>query len=53
MQRKDREVLEARLKEVAAIYDNGGLSALRNWVQRSRDRTGQILFRPPGRTTRQ
>ena len=30
---KDREVLEARLKEVAAVYEGGGVRALRNWVQ--------------------
>jgi signal transduction histidine kinase len=29
---KDREVLEARLKEAAAIYDAGGTSALSNWT---------------------
>ncbi len=30
---KDREVLEARLQEYAAIYNNGGLSALRYTIQ--------------------
>src|SRR3954468_1587761 len=30
---KDREVLEARLKEVAAIYEGGGINALGDWVQ--------------------
>lgn len=30
---KDREVLEARLKEAAAIYEGGGVSALRAWVR--------------------
>ena len=29
---KDQEVLEARLKEAAAIYDASGIAALRNWV---------------------
>ena len=29
---KDREVLESRWKEVAAIYDAGGLAALNNWA---------------------
>ena len=28
---KDREVLDARWKEVAAVYDSGGIAALRNW----------------------
>ncbi len=31
--RKDREVLEARLKEAATIYQAGGPGALRNWVR--------------------
>src|SRR2546426_7029200 len=30
---KDREVLEARLKEAAAICEGGGVSGLRNWVR--------------------
>lgn len=30
---KDREVLEARLKEAAAVYEGGGVGALRNWVR--------------------
>ncbi|WP_395737063.1 sensor histidine kinase [Prosthecobacter sp.] len=33
MERKDREVIEARLKECAAVYASGGLPALRNLVQ--------------------
>ncbi|HEY5909844.1 MAG TPA: HAMP domain-containing sensor histidine kinase [Verrucomicrobiae bacterium] len=31
--RKDREVLEARLKEAATIYQAGGPVGLRNWVR--------------------
>jgi len=30
--RKDREVVEARLKEVAAIYKGGGYRGLQNWI---------------------
>ncbi len=30
---KDREVLEARWREVAAVYNSGGLGSLRGWVQ--------------------
>jgi len=30
---KDREVLEARLREVAAVYDDGGVAELRDWVR--------------------
>lgn len=37
LQRKDREVIEARLRECEAVYDNGGLAALQELVQRSRD----------------
>jgi signal transduction histidine kinase len=35
LERKDHEVIETRLKACAAIYDNGGLSALQEFVQRS------------------
>jgi signal transduction histidine kinase len=37
LQSKDREIIEARLRECAAVYDNGGLAALQDLVQRSRD----------------
>lgn len=37
LQGKDQEIIEARLRECAAVYDNGGLAALQNLVQRSRD----------------
>jgi signal transduction histidine kinase len=36
LQRKDQEVIEARLRECAAVYDSGGLVALQELVQRSR-----------------
>ena len=39
---KDREVLEARLKEAAVVYETGGVIGLRSWVRqpaRSRCRT--------------
>ena len=29
---KDREVLEARLKEAAVVYETGGIIGLRSWV---------------------
>ena len=35
--RKDQEIIEARLRECAAVYDNGGLLALQNLVQRGGD----------------
>jgi signal transduction histidine kinase len=37
LQSKDREIIEARLRECEAVYDNGGLAALQELVQRSRD----------------
>ena len=33
---KDREVLEARLKEAAVVYEAGGVNALRGWVRTAR-----------------
>ena len=33
--RKEREVIEARLKEYAAIYRTGGVPALRAWAGQS------------------
>jgi len=42
VQRKDREIVEARLKEGTAIYQAGGASALRNWT--ARNVTGEKLF---------
>ena len=38
---KDREVLAARLKEAAAVYDGGGVTALRDWAQ---GQPPQLLF---------
>src|SRR5258708_36088004 len=41
---KDREVLEARAKEAAAVYEAGGVRALRNWVQNQPPELQQTLF---------
>jgi signal transduction histidine kinase len=41
---KDNEVLEARLKEVAALYEAGGVSALRNWVRNQPQDLQQTLL---------
>jgi signal transduction histidine kinase len=41
---KDREVLEARLKEVGALYEAGGVNALRNWVQSQPQQVQQTLL---------
>ena len=37
LQSKDQEVIRARLRECAAVYDSGGLPALQDLVQRSRE----------------
>jgi signal transduction histidine kinase len=37
LQRQDHEAIETRLKACAAVYDNGGLAALQDFVQSSRD----------------
>jgi signal transduction histidine kinase len=37
LERKDHEVIEARLKACAAVYDNGGVVALQKFVQLSRE----------------
>jgi signal transduction histidine kinase len=37
LQSKDHEVIETRLRACAAIYEDGGLSALQDFVQRSRE----------------
>ena len=41
---KDREVLEARLKEVAAVYDAGGVRALQNWVKNQPAQVQHALY---------
>jgi len=50
LQSKDQEVIEARLRECAAVYDNGGLGALQGLVQRSResDRDRSFFIRLAG-----
>lgn len=41
---KDREVLEARLKEVAAVYNAGGVRGLEAWVRSQPAQVQQTLF---------
>jgi signal transduction histidine kinase len=41
LERKDREVIEARVKECAAVYASGGLPALRNLVQLNSSDSGK------------
>jgi signal transduction histidine kinase len=42
--RKDREVVEARLKEVAAIYNAGGYRGLQNWISSQPPQTQHSLY---------
>ena len=47
VERKEREVLEARLKEASALYRGGGVGAIRDWLVQS-ERTGRdrtLFFR--------
>src|SRR5512137_1763182 len=43
--RKDREVLESRLREYAAIYDNTGLEGLRGAIAREEGRAQAFFVR--------
>ncbi|HEX4644224.1 MAG TPA: HAMP domain-containing sensor histidine kinase [Verrucomicrobiae bacterium] len=42
--RKDKEVIEAQLKEYAAVYQGGGVSALKNWIYASHEANRQKSF---------
>lgn len=44
MQRKDRELIEARLKELATLYQSGGSQALRAWSTRGDEGRRERLF---------
>ena len=44
IQNREREVLDGRLKEAARVFDRGGVSALRNWVQDQSPKLQKILF---------
>jgi len=41
---KDREVLEARLKEAAAVYQGGGVNALRTWAANQPPEAQNTMF---------
>jgi signal transduction histidine kinase len=41
---KDREVLEAQLKEAAAVYESGGVRALQNWTRNQPQQLQQTLL---------
>jgi signal transduction histidine kinase len=42
--RKEREVLESRLKEYAAVYRAGGVPALSNWIKQTQSNRDQRSF---------
>ena len=44
VQRKDREIIEARLKELKVVYQSGGTAALRNFIGRTLDESRERLF---------
>jgi signal transduction histidine kinase len=39
--KKDREIVEAQVKEYAAVYESGGQYALRNWISRKQREQGE------------
>ena len=44
VQNREREILDGRLKEAAAVYDRGGVRALRDWVQNQSPKLQRVLF---------
>jgi signal transduction histidine kinase len=44
IEHKDREIVEARAREYAAIYQSGGIGGLRNWMERNESAQPQKLF---------
>ncbi len=42
--RKDRDVIEARLREYAAVYMSGGIPALRDWTTRVNEARKERMF---------
>lgn len=42
--RKDRDVIQARLREYLAVYENGGIPALRDWTTRINEARRQRMF---------
>ena len=41
---KDREVLEARLKDAAVVYNSGGIIALRSWFANQPNDVQNTMF---------
>lgn len=44
IERKDREIVEARVREYAAIYQSSGIGGLRRWMSRNEATQSQKLF---------
>src|SRR4051794_32749348 len=44
IQRQDREIIEARLKQYSAVLRSGGVPALRGWISRTGDAESQKAF---------
>lgn len=44
IEHKDREIVEARAREYAAIYQSSGVRGLRNWMERNESAQPQKLF---------
>jgi signal transduction histidine kinase len=44
IQQRESEMLEGRLKEAAAVYDRGGVRALRDWVVNQSPNLQKILY---------
>jgi signal transduction histidine kinase len=44
IQNRERVLLEARLKEAARLYENGGVSAVREWVQNQPPKLQRMFF---------
>lgn len=45
IQRKDTEILDARIKEYSAIYESGSANALRAWLSRKREGREEFFVR--------
>ncbi|MBA2271009.1 MAG: HAMP domain-containing protein [Chthoniobacterales bacterium] len=44
IERKDRDVIEARLREYIAVYQGGGIPALRDWTSRVNEARKERMF---------
>jgi signal transduction histidine kinase len=44
IERKDREIVEARAREYAAIYQTGGVAGLRGWIAQHEPAQAQKMF---------